>query len=72
MNIHRTRKKETETIRADKDTALYYAFVHNRKEENTEPLLIEFEASITDVWIDGRDFLYTVFGLWDRTTSSIE
>ena len=74
LSIERTRRKEAETICAcgDRDSALYYACVHNRTEEKTEPILIEFKAPIEDIWIDGRDFLYTVFGLWDRTTSSKE
>jgi hypothetical protein len=35
----------------------YYAWQHNRKGENTTPILIEFEASDDAVSIDGRDFL---------------
>jgi hypothetical protein len=43
--------------------ANYYASQHNRKGENTTPILIEFEASHDAVSIDGRDFLYTIFQL---------
>ena len=43
------------------DGASYYASHHNRSEENDTPIIVEFEASLTDLAVDGRDFLYTVF-----------
>jgi hypothetical protein len=44
--------------------ATYYALKHNSAPGH-EPLLIEFEAPVSDVYVDGRDFLYTAFQLWD-------
>lgn len=43
--------------------AAYYAWQHNRKGENTTPIIMEFDVSDDVVSIDGRDFLYTVFQL---------
>jgi len=43
--------------------AAYYAWQHNRKGENTTPIIIEFDVPDDAVSIDGRDFLYTVFQL---------
>jgi hypothetical protein len=43
--------------------AAYYAWQHNRKGENTTPIIMEFEVSDDAVSIDGRDFLYTVLQL---------
>ena len=41
--------------------ASYYAWEHNRSHSNSTPILIEFEARIEDVRIDGRDFLFPAF-----------
>ena len=41
--------------------AAYYAWQHNRSETDDTPILIEFEAHIDDIRIDGRDFLYMAF-----------
>ncbi|SDD08544.1 hypothetical protein SAMN05216337_1007140 [Bradyrhizobium brasilense] len=49
--------------------ALYYACSHNRKGEDTTPILITFDADPDDVVIDGRDFLYTVIQLGNATLS---
>lgn len=38
--------------------ATYYATTHNKCSEKTVPLIITFTASIDDLWVDGRDFLY--------------
>ncbi len=43
------------------DGAAYYAWKHNRNETNDTPILIEFEADVDQVRIDGRDFLYPAF-----------
>lgn len=43
--------------------AAYYAWQHNRKGENTTPIIMEFDVPDDAVSIDGRDFLYTVFQL---------
>lgn len=43
--------------------ALYYACHHNCYKENDTPILIEFEALLDDVVVDGNDFLYTLFQL---------
>lgn len=53
-------------------SALFYACIHHRTEEDDTPILIEFEADIGDMWVDGRDFFYTVIGLWDRLGVSQE
>lgn len=43
------------------DGAAYYAWRHNRSSTNNTPIIITFEAPVSAVAIDGRDFLYTVF-----------
>lgn len=72
LSIDETRKKGAEIICAcgDKESALYYACIHNKTVTNDTPVLIEFEAPMEDVWVDGRDFLYTMMQFWDRKTSS--
>jgi hypothetical protein len=45
---------------ADRRGAIYYACSHNRTGDSTASILIEFEADLADVVVDGRDFLYTV------------
>ena len=50
---------------ADRSSALYYACKHNVTSEDNASLLITFEAELSDVIIDGRDFLYTIFQLGD-------
>lgn len=47
---------------ADEMGAKYYATKHNRTAEKTVPILIRASVNINNVAIDGRDFLYTVFG----------
>lgn len=54
----------------DLEGAAYYACTHNRSAERDTPLVIEFEAPLPDVSVDGRDFLYTAFQFWDRNTTS--
>jgi hypothetical protein len=41
--------------------ASYYAWQHNRTRENDTPIVVEFDADVDTVAIDGRDFLFTVF-----------
>ena len=41
----------------------YYALRHNHRSQGTTPILIEFEASGTDLAVDGKDFLYKAFEL---------
>ena len=41
--------------------ASYYALKHNRTPENNTSIVMEFEADMSSVAIDGRDFLYTAF-----------
>ena len=48
---------------ADKTSALFYACKKNVTASDTASLLITFEANISDVIVDGRDFLYTLFQL---------
>ena len=52
---------------ADELGAYYYALIHNYKEGRT-PLVIKVELNIQRkyIYVDGRDFLYSVFGLWDQ------
>lgn len=44
------------------DDAAFYA-----RRAKGRPVVISFEAPVEDVAIDGRDFLYTVFQLWDQS-----
>ena len=55
---------------ADELGAYYYALVHNRhKDKNEIGLIISFKAPINNIYVDGRDFLYTCFQLWDKYTT---
>ena len=47
----------------DEYGAAYYAHIHNK---GNLPTIIKFQADIDEFYIDGRDFLYTIFQLWDR------
>ncbi len=47
---------------ADKIGAEYYATQHNVSKDKKIPLLITLDLDIENITIDGRDFLYTVFG----------
>lgn len=38
--------------------ATYYAIRHNRSDDKISPVLITFEADLSGLHIDGRDFLY--------------
>lgn len=49
--------------------AMYYACSHNRTRDHTASILIEFEADIAHVIVDGRDFLYTVMQLGNPDAS---
>jgi hypothetical protein len=49
--------------------AMYYAARHNRSSANDLPIVIEFDAPLDRVWVDNRDFLCTVFQLWDYGVS---
>jgi hypothetical protein len=51
---------------ADRYGANYYAFQHNMTPVNTVPVVITAEVDISSVAVDGRDFLYTIFGFIDR------
>ncbi len=55
------------------DGASYYAWSHNRSSTNDTPIIIEFEADIEQVAIDGKDCLYTVFqkGAPDRASGFV-
>ena len=54
--------------------AAYYAWQHNLYGMDDKPILIEFEANLDQVRIDGRDFLYSVFQRGDpeRARSVLE
>ena len=45
--------------------ASYYAWHHNRHGRDDTPILIEFEAYLEQVSVDGRDFLCAAFQLGD-------
>jgi len=47
---------------ADELGAYYYALVHNWSNEKNAPIVITLRVPIKDVYVDGRDFLYTCFG----------
>jgi hypothetical protein len=55
---------------ADKQGAKYYATKQNVTEELTVPLLITVDLELDNIAIDGRDFLYTVFGFIDPNDST--
>jgi len=59
---------------ADKTSALFYACRKNVTVVNNTSLLITFEADISDIIVDGRDFLYTAFQLGnsERTRATVE
>lgn len=59
---------------ADKTSALFYACKKNLTVVNNTSLLIAFEADISDIIVDGRDFLYTAFQLGnsERTRATVE
>jgi hypothetical protein len=46
--------------------AAYYAWKHNNSAQHNTPLVVEFEADASDVFVDGRDFLFSAFQFWDR------
>jgi hypothetical protein len=48
--------------------------VHNKSAEDDTPILITFDADVSDAIVDGRDFLYTAFQFGDpkRARSIIE
>lgn len=50
---------------ADKIGAEYYAVKHNRNRENIVPLIIEATIDIENIYIDGRDLLYTIISQID-------
>ena len=50
--------------------AAYYALKHNRTQENNTPILVEFEADVNSIAVDGRDFLYTAFQLGDSARAA--
>ena len=58
----------------EEEGALYYACMHNRSAKDNTPILITFEADVSDAVVDGRDFLYTAFQFGDskRARSIIE
>lgn len=45
--------------------ALYYGLQHNRTRDRDTPIIIEFEAEVDSVAVDGKDFLYTAFQIGD-------
>jgi hypothetical protein len=49
----------------DRFGGAYYAMRKDYSPERSAGILIEFEASSEEVCVDGKDFLYAVFQLWD-------
>jgi len=49
----------------DELSASYYACIHN---SGNFPFVIKFQTILDNIYIDGRDFLYTVFQLWDMNS----
>jgi hypothetical protein len=49
----------------DEDGGRFYAVEHNRTQEKTVSILIKFKASIEDVFVDHRDFLWSAFIRFD-------
>lgn len=52
----------------DEGGARYYSVRHNRTKEKTVPIVVSFIADTDRVYVDCRDFLCTIFQLWDRHT----
>lgn len=50
---------------AEEEGALHYACYKNKSAEKDTPILIVFDAEPSEVIIDGRDFLYTIFQMGD-------
>ena len=50
--------------------AKYYACKHNyyAKVGRTSPIVITFDAPLSHVYVDSRDFLCTAFQLWDQVS----
>ena len=51
----------------DELSASYYSCIHN---SGNFPLTVKFHTTLDNIYIDGRDFLYTVFQLWDMKSSN--
>lgn len=49
--------------------ATYYGLSHNRSETKPASIVIEFEAPLESLCVDGKDFLYTVFQMWDARSA---
>ena len=45
----------------DFDGASYYASKHNKNRQNDYGIVVEMKVPLQDVWVDGRDFLYSIF-----------
>jgi hypothetical protein len=56
----------------DENGALYYALCHNKSDNNSVSIIIKFIADLDNIYIDSRDFLCTVFQLWDRETTTLK
>jgi hypothetical protein len=55
----------------DEFSASYYALRHNRHFKSEEvSYVIQFTVPETWVYVDGRDFVYVCFQLWDRESSA--
>jgi len=54
----------------DKEGALFYALKHNHSSQKTIPIIIELEVSLSDIYIDARDFLCPVFQFYDHKVPS--
>jgi hypothetical protein len=66
LGLDDTRPKDVQATTAvcacaDVEGAAHYAWRHNRNASDDAPLLIEFEAPVENVAIDGKDCIYTIF-----------
>jgi hypothetical protein len=74
LSLEMTRPKELPALPricacASRRDAMYYACGHNSKGDHTASVLIEFNADLEDVVIDGRDLLFTMMQLGNPTSS---
>ena len=70
---HELPKRTLVNACGDRYGGAYYALTHNRSASKTVSILIEFQTPLEMLCVDGKDFLYTAFQLWDqRGAVSIE
>ena len=50
----------------DEFGATHYAASYSRSDERRHGIMVTYSMTLSDLAVDGKDFLYTVFQLWDR------